>query len=323
MLCEALSLHVEHKMAVPTELQGSTVQFYRRFKVEAYGKDFRDIDSCSQADTDSGQERVDAGGGGNEHSVGSDDQSVVATETLIEPSVEESVPTTEPSCLNVSVVSHEDQAYFSCPSSSPPASPSCQILSKGETSLTEQFSGLQSESATLGTDVRQAPLHKPTSRSLGDMTPYSQAGPGSYDQGRALRNGSVESGIFAECPSFDATSRARHVETRSLDTMSYSSDLLLQGQTQPQPGKLVSTLVGKRVTNSGAVLNLDESTVSDSAHFKLPVSSSSCSVSLTAASAVDSTVCGPRGTLLSGVIQPQLDEETESLNSTETGFSNA
>ncbi|XP_059171821.1 LOW QUALITY PROTEIN: uncharacterized protein LOC131952901, partial [Physella acuta] len=49
VLCEALHLHVEHGMAAPSELQGSTVELYYSLKEKMYGKDFKDVDSCTQA----------------------------------------------------------------------------------------------------------------------------------------------------------------------------------------------------------------------------------------------------------------------------------
>ncbi|KAH9515169.1 hypothetical protein Btru_019424 [Bulinus truncatus] len=49
VLCEALDLHVEHGLAVPTELQGSTVELYRNLKESLYGKNYKDEDSCTQA----------------------------------------------------------------------------------------------------------------------------------------------------------------------------------------------------------------------------------------------------------------------------------
>ncbi|GFS16239.1 LIM domain kinase 1-like [Elysia marginata] len=223
MLCEALYLHVEHKMAVPVELQGSTVQFYRRYKMETYGTNFKDIDSCTEADSgtekqkstatsqmgvgvsdtqtkessdgenqcdsqgevtsperitsersqgqklgsgdqgypssnpasDCDAEPSDTGSGSSQAvgmsgcatgnlptntdtlQEGTSQSGYAAVETPIaapdrETTVAErcSQPSSRPSCLSV-MTANDDQAYFSCPSASPPASPSstCQFSS--------------------------------------------------------------------------------------------------------------------------------------------------------------------------------------------------
>ncbi|CAL1543026.1 unnamed protein product [Lymnaea stagnalis] len=49
MLCEALHLHVEHNMAAPLELQGSSVEFYLKLKDKMYGYNYRDLDSSTQS----------------------------------------------------------------------------------------------------------------------------------------------------------------------------------------------------------------------------------------------------------------------------------
>ncbi|XP_012942311.1 serine/threonine-protein kinase pakF [Aplysia californica] len=51
VMCEALLLHVEHGMAVPQELQGSTVELYRRLKERLYGRDYLDGDSVTETNT--------------------------------------------------------------------------------------------------------------------------------------------------------------------------------------------------------------------------------------------------------------------------------
>ncbi|BFZ18297.1 hypothetical protein BsWGS_21336 [Bradybaena similaris] len=60
VLCEALHLHVEHGMAVPAELQGSTVEFYRSSKEKLYGQNYKDVDSCTQANTEVNETVLDA-----------------------------------------------------------------------------------------------------------------------------------------------------------------------------------------------------------------------------------------------------------------------
>lgn len=47
-------------MAVPAELQGSTVEFYRSSKEKLYGQNYKDIDSCTQANTESNETVLDA-----------------------------------------------------------------------------------------------------------------------------------------------------------------------------------------------------------------------------------------------------------------------
>ncbi|RUS72106.1 hypothetical protein EGW08_020132 [Elysia chlorotica] len=346
MLCEALLLHVEHKVAVPFELQGSTVQFYRQFRVETYGTDYRDIDSCSQADSSAqqgkqadvsrrkfsenqlkgkvlhnqekdtnemedpcfsqGEERIILKGGirgedtghpststsqvsgsgtceqrkaegpcndiqsytlskqtldpgigvtdvgsvlayecssnnlqANNHSMNGH-RSICAVETLNESKErlvleDKNVSALRAACLTVTTSGHEDQAYFSCPSSSPPASPSsvCQFSSCRESPDSEgprvchskdvdpnsanpacnlyaspkQTSTLRPKSVSLLGNVTnsglQAQLHKATSLSLSNVAPVSHNSSDS-ELNRALPNGSMESGIFAECTPSDS-----------------------------------------------------------------------------------------------------------------------
>nr|KAI8753789.1 serine/threonine-protein kinase pakF [Biomphalaria glabrata] len=170
MLCEALDLHVEHGMAVPPELQGSTVQFYRNLKQSLYGENFKDVDSCTQAEhkpsTDVNQNNVkepkpfdvvdgmqlascSSGSSGsnasqeNARSLFSDGEE--AEEELNKPSA--GVTLTDSNVTATTPATAEDQAYFSCSSATSSLSPCSPCLSVEE--FVSAHSGSSSNESTL------------------------------------------------------------------------------------------------------------------------------------------------------------------------------
>ena len=444
-------------MAVPFELQGSTVQFYRRFRVETYGRDFKDIDSTTQADSSAEQvknaditkeecsgnqqkqrvvddqnkkiiveenhcdshrgciltelsmdEGSHSGGigsdnqghpfrnqmsdcdtskkswgeGSRDQRLGSGDQdhssiqqtsdSVTETsdirsilgnsppvvndlpgsafqsgssvETLNESEkisvhVDESVLIPQPTCLKVITNSHDDQAYFSCPSSSPPASPSsacpfsschvspdliaiqvCDIHTVDpnpacstsallqEDPLTEQISNLRSKSVSLVDNVAssgtQAQLHKPTSLSLSDVTPISHNCSVSCDSelDRAQQNGSMESGIFAECTPCDSLVLLKPTEIKSpLTVLPLSASLTQNSKHYPYVD--VSGCVSLEKLNPGELIVDGASPAIALVNHTDPQPSQLSSVSsaptITIENLVDSAVCDTESTTLS------------------------
>ncbi|KAK3703570.1 hypothetical protein RRG08_057611 [Elysia crispata] len=177
-----------------------------------------------------------------------------------------------------------------------------------EDPLTEQISNLRSKSVSLVDNVAssgtQAQLHKPTSLSLSDVTPISHNCSVSCDSelDRAQQNGSMESGIFAECTPCDSLVLLKPTEIKSpLTVLPLSASLTQNSKHYPYVD--VSGCVSLEKLNPGELIVDGASPAIALVNHTDPQPSQLSSVSsaptITIENLVDSAVCDTESTTLS------------------------